>query len=141
MQKMVWFKEPMKLVDSENIRNLLPTDNMSNAEQHNSFMRFVLIFSICVFLINKNYKIAFIPIFCGILSCILYKIQKNETVEQFKKTEQINDYKCTKPKPNNPFMNVLLSDYENAPNKFKACDVTSDNVKKKMVKLTLIDIY
>jgi len=137
---MIWFKDPMTLIDSLKVYSLLPTENMPYEEQHNSFIRFVSIFSVCTFLINKNSKMIFLPIFGGILSFIMYQIHQSENTETFDKFDE-NTYKCTKPEPNNPFMNVLLSDYESSPNKEKACDVTSSKVQHDMDKLFKNELF
>lgn len=137
---MVWFKTPMDIVDPANLNHLLPTEDMSIEEQHNSFMRFVLVFSALIFLINKNPKVVFIPLFGGILSVILFNTKELSGVETFEKMDE-RAYKCTKPSANNPFMNVLVSDYKDQPTKEKACDVTSEKVKDQMATLFTNDLF
>lgn len=137
---MVWFKTPADLIDPSKSNQLLPTETMSIEEQHNSFMRFVLVFSVLIFLINKNPKVVFIPLFGGILSVILFNTKDISGVEKFEKTDE-RDYGCTKPSANNPFMNVLVSDYKDEPNKEKACDVTSEKVKDQMSTLFTNDLF
>lgn len=137
---MVWFDSPLELIESDRIHHLLPIENMTKDEQHNSFMRFALIFSICVFLINKKHKVIFIPIFGGLLSYIIYNLNQVDGFQTFEK-KTIDDYKCTKPNLQNPFMNVLVSDYKDKPTKEKACDITSEKVKDDMEKYFTNDLF
>ena len=39
---------------------------------------------------------------------------------------------CTKPTPDNPYMNFMLSDYTKFPNRPGACDITRKDVKDKV---------
>jgi hypothetical protein len=64
------------------------------------------------------------------------EIKKKKTEEEF--LDRMNLYKdentnelCHRPTPNNPFMNILTSDYAHNPKRAKACDISNGNIKKK----------
>jgi hypothetical protein len=126
----IWFLDPMELIDVDKLTDFYPKNSMTFNEKLNSFMRFSIYFSIGVFLLNNNSKVFYSIFFGGIFTVILYNYKTeifNTTAEPFKEDYRIE--KCTTPKVNNPFMNVLVSDYSDNPERQEACDV--DNVKTK----------
>lgn len=140
---MVWFEDPYELLDTHKWVNFFPNKGMSTHEQHNAVMRFSMLFSTIVYLLKKRPKIFYFVFFAGVLSVIVYKMdfkfenyRDPETLRETHKTGE-----CTKPNKTNPFMNVLLSDYNANPTREKACDVQSPKIKSKMEKYFTNELY
>lgn len=141
----VWLHDPFVLFDLNKADEFYPDDKMTYEEKLNSFMRFSIYFSIVVFLLNKNYKVFYAIFFSGIVTLILYQY-KNDILEQSR--GEIESYRnhtrseeCTHPQENNPFMNVLISEYEEDPDRKEACDVDNNKVQDKMKDLFYNDIF
>jgi hypothetical protein len=86
-------------------------------------------------LFTKNTNYLYIPIISIILLLLIYYIQKSDKKsEQFDKICRNNKCddvtKCVKPTKDNPLMNVLLTDYQNDPNRAEACINTDKTIMK-----------
>lgn len=136
----IWYENPVfYLTDPQLISNFIPSATMTIEQQMNAVFRFSLYFSIIVFVINRDYRIFYIPLFVGLITYLLYKY----TNEGFKDKDTImdklnistnknsNSY-CIKPTKNNPFMNVMYDDYKDFPNKPPACMSYHKNVKEEV---------
>lgn len=138
----VWFLSPYELLDMSKLYEFYPNDAMTYNEKLNSFMRFTIYFSTAVFLMNKNTKVFYSIFFGGVLTFILFNFKKeifNTTEEAFEDDDKPSE--CTHPNEHNPFMNVLISDYQTDPDRSEACDVEKDTVKEKMEKHFYNDLY
>lgn len=139
------------LFDPNRILEFFPTTDMNNGEKLNAISRFFLYLSILLFIIYHKYNILFIGI---IAMVIIYIINYNDEKNLIKSQEQFEDVikdelqikkdtpikvcengdVCQLPTPTNPFMNVLISDYTDNPNRPPACaynDVSSNEQKEK----------
>jgi hypothetical protein len=137
-QEDIWYKDPSHLFTQSNYYVFFPSKDMSFAEQLNSFVRLSIYFSLIVFLLQKDVNIFIVPLFMGAFTYFLYSVDtenkhretlklEQENLEEDKHTKEI----CQKPTKNNPFMNVLVSDYVLNPEKKKACNISKSSVKQK----------
>ncbi len=102
--------------------HFFPTKFMSNNEILNSLTRFsIYLLIILIILKGINNKFLFIPIILIILCVIMYKIDSKDN-------HQI--IKCQRPTLNNPYMNVMLDDYIENPNRLEACSYEDPQIKK-----------
>ena len=81
---------------------------------------------------KKNFSI-----FVGIFTWFIYNGEQRKLKNEEFFLSKMNLYKdprtsklCYKPTPENPFMNVLMSDYTQQPNRPQACNVTKTPIKK-----------
>jgi hypothetical protein len=130
-----WLNNYKVLYDNNNYTKFIPSKSMTKIQQLNALSRFSIYAFILIILFDDDEKWLYIPIFIFILCIILYKLHqyelleiKNKNVEQFNNMDEydlsvVSQEKktCTKPTKDNPFMNFLISDYLNDPNKKKAC--------------------
>lgn len=134
----IWYEDLPNFITFDNYFMIWPDKEMKFAEQLNCLLRFSLYFTVIVFIIKKDANILFIPIFMAIFTYYVYFVDKqnkqNEKlymdtfhVQKDKKTGK----QCQKPTPNNPFMNVLVSDYATNPKRKSACSLTP-TVKKEI---------
>lgn len=135
----IWFKNPKGFITKTNYNVFFPTNEMTFVEQLNCLLRLSLYFCVIIFIIKHNVNIFFIVIFVGLFTFLLYSIdEKNTQVHQrFLQENNLKEDKwtkelCVKPTKNNPFMNVLMSDYALNPGKKKACDIQSKKIKQEI---------
>lgn len=139
--ELIWYKDIKHLFTENNFAIFIPSKEMTFAEQLNALLRLCIYFSIIVFLLRKNSTIFMVPVFLALFSYLIYnvdtkgKVQENmilkdNNLEKDMFTEEI----CQKPTQENPYMNVLMSDYATNPNKKKACNLSKSNIKKQSQK-------
>lgn len=148
MVEKIWFKDLQHFCTEQNYAQFFPAKGMSFAEQLNSLMRLSIYFSILVFLLKKDTHIFFVPIFMGGFTYFLYTIDSNNKLNEQSFLDSKELYKdkntdeiCSKPSENNPFMNVLMNEYVQNPNKNKACNLSRTDVKKKTKKFFDKNLY
>lgn len=134
----IWYENIYSFINNDTYFIIWPLKEMSFAQQLNCLMRFSIYFAIIVFLIKKDVNILFIPIFMGVFTYYVYMVdEKNKTTEKLVMNsfdvmkDPTTGKTCQKPTVNNPFMNVLMSDYAKNPQRKPACSMTT-SVKKKV---------
>ncbi len=135
----IWYKDPQLLFTSQNYDKILPSPSMSFAEQMNSLLRLSIYFSLIIFIFKRNINIFLVPIFVGLVTFLLYSAdaakREKDKFEMKQKNQMINRKDgsiCKAPSKDNPFMNVLMSEYKEEPERPKACDVTDKYVSKQV---------
>jgi hypothetical protein len=103
MNDKFWKDDPKILISRERLIEVFPTKDMTLSEKMNAITRLVVYSSFTLSLYKKNIKFMYIALF---IMGIMVFVSENNTKEYFKA-----DTECTKPTKNNPFMNVLMSDY------------------------------
>jgi hypothetical protein len=129
MAETIWFDDPAILFAQDSWSQFIPTKNMTVAESLNAVLRFTIYFSLLLFLsTGKGAYIISIPIMMA-FTFGLYKLFPNgSTLESFiSSTTSLTG--VTKPTPDNPFMNVLINEIVDNPERPPADDVTSKNVR------------
>ena len=132
MAEQFWFLDPTNLFTKDNAKQFVPMPNMTTAEGLNAVVRFAVYAGVLLYVVthNTNY-ILLIPAVMG-LSYILYTLFPNgKKLEAFLngKTEHF-----TMPTPDNPFMNVLLTDIGDNPDRADAAPVSSKAVRVEIAK-------
>lgn len=133
----IWYKDPTHFITVDNFKYFFPSKDMNFAQQLNSLLRLSIYFTIIVFTLQKDSVIFMVPIAVAIFTYFLFSVDtQNKTNEKtyFEdrnlKKEAHTDEICQKPTKNNPFMNVLISDYALNPQRPKACNISKSNTKK-----------
>jgi len=133
-----WVENPSILFQGDRLIEFIPTKDMSNSEKLNAITRFFIYLSILYFIVYHRFNLFFIAVIaCFVIYIISYNEKKNQinTKEQFndKIKEELKINKetpikvnengdiCQLPTPNNPFMNVLMTEYTDNPNRPPAC--------------------
>lgn len=127
MPEQFWFKDPSVLFREDTWTRFVPLQTMTTAEALNSVLRFTMYSSILLALSTKcgSYLMA-IPI-VALASVILYSLFPNgKQLEAF-----LNGVKSkfTMPTPHNPFMNVLLTEIQDSPDRPDAAPITDPKVR------------
>jgi hypothetical protein len=150
-----WLNEPTILFNKKHISEIWPNANMTNMEKLNAISRFVIIASLLGYLVTLNFRIIFVCILTLGVIAILYHVQSNQKKVEEKTggagsasstkvkesfinsalyDEVKNDY--TKPKENNPMMNVLLPEISYNPKRNEAAPAFNVEVEKDINKNT-----
>ena len=141
----IWYKDVLNFINIDNYFKFFPKDDMTITEKINSIMRFILYFSLLLYVFNGKTRILYLFVLCGIISYIVYDMNiingKDMNEKYVNKSTKLKPNKCTKPNKLNPFMNVLMTEYKDNVDRPKACDVESTTVKKAMKKKFEHDLY
>jgi hypothetical protein len=120
-----WYSDYTILFNKDRIIEFIPNNSMSLTEKLNALVRFSIYLSIVLFIYNKNYIMFYIPIVIAGLTLLLDNYESFTDISQKKndKTQKnphcVQNYKAKSTK-NNPFMNVLISDYMKDPRRSSA---------------------
>lgn len=139
MGELIWFQDPLHFVTAKNYNVFFPTSDMMFVEQLNALMRMSLYFCVVVFVIKHDANIFFVLAISALFTFLMYSVddKKEKEKQSFMQKNNLdqdkltNEY-CLKPTKNNPFMNVLMSDYTDQPERPKACDVTEDKTNEEI---------
>ncbi len=130
---MFWFDDPWILISKDRLIEFVPTADMTLNERLNAISRLALYTGTLLMLIYKNFNMFYIAL---ITLTLLYLIREhfpdflvqtagstNPALASMEGTLQL-------PTENNPFMNVLLTDYTQNPDKKPAADLDNPHVKQ-----------
>lgn len=141
MSEQIWYKDVKNLFNEKNYTHFFPSKDMTFAEQLNSLVRMSVYFSIIVYFLQKDTAIFMVPVFACVFTYFLYTMDTNNKVNEKLYLQDNNLYKdphtedvCQLPSKDNPFMNVLMSDYATNPSKKKACNVSKTTIKRQAQK-------
>lgn len=139
----IWYKDVRDFfTNTDNIIKFIPDSRMTIEEQLNASFRFSIYFSVIIALIRQDARVLFFAIFVGLFTVILYehdekeKRKRQELLEKLEMKQNRDKTICALPTKNNPFMNVLISDYSKAPQRPQACNVNSKDVKQRIKEYT-----
>ena len=123
----IWFKDPAILFASHSWNRFVPTKDMTTVEALNSVLRFAIYFSVLLFVATSigAYLIA-IPVIMA-ATIILFKLFPNGKVLESFTSKLPSDF--TMPTASNPFMNVLLTEIQDNPNREDAAPTNRADVK------------
>ena len=148
MTEMIWYKDPMHLFTRDNYYFFFPSKEMTFAQQLNTLLRLTIYFSVLMFVLQRDINIFLAPLFVCAFTYFLFNIDTENKVRETLKLEQLNLHEdtntheiCQKPTENNPFMNVLVSDYVLNPEKKKACNVSKKPIRKAAQKYFDTNLY
>jgi hypothetical protein len=128
-REIFWLKDPASLFSRDTALRFVPTENMTVPEALNAVVRFTVYFSILLTLItaDANYLL-FIPV---VMAGTAILVQLYPTTQVLKETFTDKGDKTATPTKDNPFMNVLFTDYVDDPKRPAApADVTAPAIKE-----------
>lgn len=149
----IWYSNLTNFFNIDNVFEIIPNSSMTFVERLNVFTRLSMYVSIALYLLTNDYRILGIFIFVGTMTGMIYHIDKNKEKYQDEYFEDdiyeetnakkhklsIKKRKCTTPTKENPFMNVLINEYHDNPERDAACDVS--DVKKYVDDYFQQDLY
>ena len=146
MSEQIWFKDPSVLFAENAWMRFAPVQSMTTTEALNAVVRFSIYSSISLAVLTyKPSYLSAIPI-VALASIVLFEIFPNgKQIESYfgKKGKKVTKENFTMPTSNNPFMNVLLTEIQDNPNREDAAPVTDDNVRNEIKKAfqSTTDLY
>jgi len=133
MADSIWYRDLSNFITRDNFLMFFPSQDMTFTEKLNAVMRFTLYFTIIMLLFKGDVRMVFIVVFVGTLTALLHEFvhdsvsdKHNEGTEEFVKSNGT----CIRPTEQNPFMNVLMNEYSDSPDRSSACDTDNPDVKK-----------
>jgi hypothetical protein len=128
----LWINNPTVLFSRDTWFKFVPMSYMDIPTSLNAIVRFTVYFSIIMSMTDSKYLIA-IPVVL-VLTVIAEKVFPHvRSLEAFKNVTSILE-NYTRPTPTNPFMNPLLTEITDNPNRADAAPVTSSKVKREIEK-------
>jgi len=135
MTEVLWIKDPSILFSPSTWQRFVPTKDMDVPTALNSTVRFTVYFSVLLFIgTGKTAYLVAIPLMllATVLFCKLFPTTRD--IESFS-TKVVNvAKKHTMPTSGNPFMNPLLTEITDNPNRPDAAPITSKAVKAQIEK-------
>jgi len=148
----IWYSNLKSFFNIDNVFEFIPNSSMNFVERLNVLTRLSLYISILFYLLTNDYRMFGLFMVTGSITGTIYSIDNNKEKyedEYFEddidsKTKRkhklsINRKKCTNPTKENPFMNVLINEYSDNPERDPACDVS--DVKKYVDEYFQEDLY
>ena len=128
--EVIWYEEPKELFTKTTWTRFVPVPTMTTTEALNAVVRFTTYFSVLLFVATACSRyLMLIPVVLA-LTYVLHTLFPNG-----KKLEAyMNRESFTMPTPNNPFMNVLLTDIQDNPNRGDAAPVSKSEVRAQIAK-------
>jgi hypothetical protein len=131
---MIWYKQLQPFFSVENVLDFIPSRSLTYTDNINILVRLSIYVTICVYLISNNNKSFLIVTSVVAITTCLHQIESK--TEDYRETlsnkvdNPINNgslkkkkTKCHKPNQENPFMNVMMNEYTDDPERNTACDV------------------
>jgi hypothetical protein len=138
MSDTIWYEDLSGFITEHNFFNILPQHYMGIEGKINAVVRFTIYLGVLLALVMADYRYLFIGLVAAMISVIVYENEKKRKVareaymdENGVKME--DDKLCAKPTIDNPFMNVLITDIADHPERPRACDVS---LKKNQAAIT-----
>ena len=136
MTQQVWFKDPSILFSADTWSQFVPLPSMSTAESLNAVVRFSVYFSVILFIATgiPTYLVSIPAVM--VASVVLFTLFPNgKALEAFvSKAASHMGKKLTMPSPENPFMNPLLTEIQDDPNRPDAAPTSRSDVKTEIYK-------
>jgi hypothetical protein len=136
LEERVWFDDPRGFVRDDRLALFIPWPNSSLAEKLNALMRFALYYAAFLFLFQRTYAVVYIPLVVALVTYLVFRADGRGEEEGLapapghSRSEALTSSSCSKPTLDNPFMNVLVSDYVDQPERPPACDIGRSSVKR-----------
>lgn len=141
-----WGEDPNVLFDIQYVTEFYPSDTMTQAQKLNAITRTVIIMTVAGSFFTNYFRLWVIALMTLAAIWYLYyyqsKVKKVRFAENFTNEEKVKETMTSQelpqdlfdaPKPNNPFGNPLLTDFNNAENKKPAPPSYNKRINDKIV--------
>ena len=137
MENSFWLNNPKVLLNNKYIQEIWPQKDYSFERKLNAISRIVIALSVLGYIFTKSVKILISLIVTLIVLVIIYKSKKPMKLEPFN-VNGVSDSVLIRPELNtmptdkNPFMNVLINEYVENPERKKAAPLYNKNIENKV---------
>ena len=141
MQSTFWLNDPTILFNKDKIGQIWPTKGMSSDEKLNAVTRLVIILTILGYLVTSNIRVGITGIVTIIAIIVLRTVKAGSSDKQSKEVSEgfanltppeLDEIQFTRPKENNPMMNVLLPQIQDEPNRPPAAPAFNPTIVKEI---------
>lgn len=146
----IWYEDLKGFAEPGKLWEFLPMPGMSFVQQLNAIMRLSIYYAVVVvLLLRRNVRFALAaPIVAALATYGLFTTERmtgakeNDLMERLEVAKDpVSGELCTVPTRNNPFMNVLMSDYARFPERPRACSIDNAAVKRRAEQLYDHNLY
>lgn len=131
--EVIWYRDLRGFVQPDRLPKFIPLKTDSLETQLNASLRFVLYFALLILLFRCAFVWALAVVALSMLVTVLIYEQVGSQNDRMKEHMQNLEVEfddrtkrlCKVPTKSNPFMNVMMHEYKDFPNRPAACDVTS----------------
>jgi hypothetical protein len=136
MSEQFWLNNPSVLFSPSTWQKFVPTKDMDVPSALNSIVRFTVYFSVLLYMGTGNTKYLLPTPIVLITTVFFVKLfpTSRDLIETFKLSENVitPTKRYTNPTPENPFMNPLLTEILDNPDRPDAAPITDNKVKKQI---------
>lgn len=144
----IWYLDPLVLVREDRITHILPRPNTPLASQLNADMRFALVYGITLAIFQRPESGVYVPLIVAAITAGVYSTDKatnNKLEERMRglglQPDPVTSGLRVRPTQDNPYMNVLVSDYARFPNRPPAADMGVPGVTQRAEACYEHDLY
>lgn len=131
----IWYQDPAGFISADQAAVFFPMADMSREEQMNSILRFSVYFTLIVYLWTLEARVWAIPVGMALVTAAMYawvpygKASATGAAGREGFGRGRRQPSCRRPTVDNPFMNVLMNEYTENPERSAACDIERPSVK------------
>ena len=144
----IWYRDLPNFAEWDRVWEFIPLPAMSFPQKLNAVMRFSIYATVVMLIIRNDLKPLYIAVFAAgftIAMNIFYDSEKTEFYTRHKTQDLKYDPRtkksCALPTKNNPFANILVSDYALNPTRKPGCDITKPTMKRMTEKMYKHNLY
>jgi len=133
-----WMNDPLILIRPNKILEFVPNNDMNSNEKMNAMVRLSVYIGLISYFLSNDIRMMYIPVLTVILTIFInYPTYRNiQNFENDIKNDEnvavdVDGKLCQKPNSTNPFMNVMVTDYADNPNRLPACKLVDGDEKVK----------
>jgi hypothetical protein len=145
----IWYADPRGFLRDDRLARFVPEANTSLDAQLNAIMRFALYLAVFVALFRRSLMPALSVLLTA--AAVTYLVHRADADVDHATRERMHALDvqidpatreiCTRPTLDNPYMNVLMTDYARFPERPGACDITRRDVRDRADDLSSHDLY
>ena len=129
----IWYENPRAVFTKSTWTRFVPTPDMTTTEALNAVVRFATYFTILLFVATQNTNyILVLPVVLFLTYALHMLFPNGKKLEAYMNSSKNDKY--TMPTSHDPFMNVLLTDIKDNPDRDDAAPITSKEVRAKVAK-------
>lgn len=142
-----WYNSPKDLFRADNYLHIIPNNVMTMDQKLNAIFRFSIYFAGVLVVLRQDLYPVIFPCIVGAVTIVIHNAHINAKAgigarqgptEVF---DNLTKQPCTRPTKENPFMNVMLDEYTERPDRPPACDVSNTTVRNKVKQMFEEDLF
>lgn len=142
----IWYEDPIGLFKGDRIARFLPEAHAPLTQQLNAIMRFAVYFSVLMFFVGRRVCAMYSLVLAAAGTAAMNLASQADMFQdargpEERETSSARPPACSRPTLDNPFGNVMLSDYSTEPDRPPACDLQDPAVADEVEGLFEHNLY